>query len=73
MFKVIGLAALLCSLPTVSSALTVEQLICKIDPKIDGGKLCATQAPEIDPTSALAGVTLLVGGLAVWRGRRARS
>lgn len=27
-------------------------------------------APEIDPASALAGLTLLIGGLAVIRGRR---
>lgn len=27
-------------------------------------------APEIDPASALSGLTLLVGGLAVVRGRR---
>jgi hypothetical protein len=29
-------------------------------------------APEIDPASALAGLTLLAGGLAVMRGRRGR-
>ncbi|MGH8206839.1 MAG: hypothetical protein ACRETK_08685 [Steroidobacteraceae bacterium] len=29
-----------------------------------------TRAPEIDPASALAGLTLLMGGLAVIRGRR---
>jgi hypothetical protein len=28
------------------------------------------QAPEIDPASAMAGLTLLAGGLAVLRGRR---
>jgi hypothetical protein len=28
------------------------------------------RAPEIDPASALAGLTLLAGGLAVLRGRR---
>jgi len=28
------------------------------------------RAPEIDPSSALAGLTLLAGGLAVLRGRR---
>jgi hypothetical protein len=27
-------------------------------------------APEIDPASALSGLTLLVGGIAVMRGRR---
>ena len=30
------------------------------------------RAPEIDPASAMAGLTLLAGGLAVLRGRRAR-
>jgi len=29
-----------------------------------------TAAPEIDPSSAIAGLTLLLGGLAVIRGRR---
>jgi hypothetical protein len=29
-------------------------------------------APEIDPASALSGLTLLLGGLAVVRGRRAK-
>jgi len=28
------------------------------------------QAPEIDPASAMAGLTMLAGGLAVLRGRR---
>jgi hypothetical protein len=30
------------------------------------------RAPEIDPASALAGLTLLAGGLTVLRGRRGR-
>jgi hypothetical protein len=30
----------------------------------------AIAAPEIDPSSAIAGLTLLLGGLAVVRGRR---
>jgi hypothetical protein len=29
-----------------------------------------TAAPEIDPASAMSGVSLLIGGLAVLRGRR---
>jgi hypothetical protein len=29
-------------------------------------------APEIDPASAMAGLTLLAGGLAVLRGRRSK-
>jgi hypothetical protein len=29
-----------------------------------------TQAPEIDPASAMAGLTMLAGGIAILRGRR---
>jgi hypothetical protein len=32
----------------------------------------AVAAPEIDPASALSGLTLLLGALAVARGRRAK-
>jgi hypothetical protein len=32
----------------------------------------AVAAPEIDPTSAAAGLTLLLGGMAILRGRRAK-
>ncbi|HUN74690.1 MAG TPA: hypothetical protein VMU40_09260 [Steroidobacteraceae bacterium] len=32
----------------------------------------AHSAPEIDPSSALMGLTLLAGGLAVIRGRRSK-
>ncbi|HTT05512.1 MAG TPA: hypothetical protein VMF64_09500 [Steroidobacteraceae bacterium] len=32
----------------------------------------ATSAPEIDPAGALSGLTLLLGGLAIVRGRRLR-
>jgi hypothetical protein len=30
------------------------------------------KAPEIDPSSAMAGLTLMIGGLAVLRGRRSK-
>jgi hypothetical protein len=30
------------------------------------------KAPEIDPSSAMAGLTLMMGGLAVLRGRRSK-
>lgn len=30
-------------------------------------------APEIDPASAVAGLTLMIGGLLVFRGRRSKS
>jgi hypothetical protein len=32
----------------------------------------AVSAPEIDPASALSGLTMLLGGLAVVRGRRSK-
>jgi hypothetical protein len=35
-----------------------------------GGSKGATAAPEIDPATAMGGLTLLVGGLAVLRDRR---
>jgi hypothetical protein len=38
----------------------------------DVGKGCAMAAPEIDPSSAVAGLTLLAGGLAVMLGRRSK-
>jgi len=31
------------------------------------------QAPELDPASAMAGLTMLAGGLAVLRGRRRKN
>ena len=34
--------------------------------------LVVTRAPEIDPASAASGLTLLLGGLAVLRGRSAK-
>jgi len=68
--KAIGLAVLLASFASVSSAGPVTSIICKIDPKF--GKICATKAPEVDPASAAAGLTLLMGGLVVLRGRRSK-
>jgi hypothetical protein len=41
----------------------------KLDQKLDNTKLCMTSAPEIDPATAIGGVALLLGGLAVVRGR----
>jgi adhesin HecA-like repeat protein len=42
-----------------------------------GGSITVTSgaapAPEIDPASAISGLTLLLGGFSVWRGRLARS
>jgi hypothetical protein len=39
-------------------------------PTTSFGTFTATQAPEIDPTSAASGLALLVGGLLVLRGRK---
>jgi hypothetical protein len=38
-----------------------------------GRRRMPMQAPEIDPTSAVSGLTLLLGGLAVASGRRKRA
>ena len=37
----------------------------------DKEKHTLTAAPEIDPASAISALTLLAGGLAIYRGRRA--
>jgi hypothetical protein len=37
-----------------------------------GGGLTPVGAPEIDPASAMSGLTLLLGSLAVLRGRRVK-
>jgi hypothetical protein len=66
LIKTIGLAVLLASFASVSSAGPIEKLICKYDG--NKAKFCA-EAPEIDPASAMAGLTLLLGGLVVLRGR----
>jgi hypothetical protein len=41
---------------------------------VKGGSVTvtSTKAPEIDPASAVSALTMLLGGLAVLRGRRAR-
>ena len=56
MFKLIGTILLSAAVMGVARATTVDPV----------------GAPEIDPASAISGVTLLLGGLAVLRGRRAR-
>jgi LPXTG-motif cell wall-anchored protein len=62
------IAALLMTMAGVASAGDrdrCEHFWCKpdFDPK-------PVRAPEIDPASAMAGLTMLAGGLAVLRGRR---
>jgi hypothetical protein len=79
MVKKIGLGILLAAVATTASASTTET--CKIDwifgffpvkictPERGGGPT-PVAAPEIDPASAVAGLTLMAGGLAVLAGRR---
>jgi len=75
--KKIGLVVLLISFASVASARPFSHLLCQ--PDFRQGQhtnSCGvvgepTSTPEIDPASAMAGLTLLLGGLAVLRGRRA--
>lgn len=41
-------------------------------PRIASQEFLVVRAPEIDPASAMSGLTLLLGGLAVARGRRSK-
>jgi hypothetical protein len=79
MRKKIGLALLLATLSGVASA---HNESCKIEHFFwftfdvcspDGGKGNVAAAPEMDPASAMAGLTLVLGGLAVIGGRRYRN
>jgi hypothetical protein len=69
----ISLALVLMAMAGVASASSGEYGGCF---KFWGFTFCpkpsnpAVQAPEIDPASAMAGLTMLAGGLAVLRGRR---
>jgi LPXTG-motif cell wall-anchored protein len=56
MRKLVGILALILGMAGAAYAVT------------GGGGV--TSAPEIDPAGAMAGLTLLAGGLAVLRGRR---
>jgi hypothetical protein len=50
--------------------LAVGLMIGPMAASADGVWRAAVAAPEIDPASALGGLTLLLSGLAVLRGRR---
>ncbi len=74
MVRKIGLALVLMTLAGVASASGGNSDKCF---QILWFTFCPTgrseepvKAPEIDPASAMAGLTLLAGGLAVLRGRR---
>lgn len=84
MSKKIGLGILLAMMATAASASTSscaqpqsfwEQLFSIFTKSSSctgsgGGDVKHVSAPEIDPASAMAGLTLMVSGLAVLRGRR---
>jgi hypothetical protein len=78
MIKNVGLALALMTMASLASAKDSDSDKClhilwfdfcppstKHDPQ-------PVKAPEIDPSSAMAGLTLMLGGLAVLRGRRAK-
>ncbi len=74
MVKKIGLAIALVAMAGVASAdtggntcvnMAFLKILCDAGPNRG-----VVNAPEIDPASAMAGLTLLAGGLAVLRGRR---
>lgn len=61
--------------PSPPSPAGIQQILCYIlpflcAPQSGGGGSTVTSAPEIDPESAAAALTLLAGGLAVLRARR---
>ncbi len=76
MFRKIALTLALISAAGVASAGTTPAGSCmqvlwmNICPPNSGQPV---QAPEIDPASAMTGLTLLAGGLTVLRGRRRKS
>jgi hypothetical protein len=72
--KKIGLALVLVAIAGVASAdagsssclhVAFLELFCQAPPSSG-----TNNVPEIDPASAMAGLTMLAGGLAVLRGRR---
>jgi hypothetical protein len=84
MIKLASVAVLLLAAASVASASggqniqnfcaaegQVDGIIDKLDPKA-GLKPVGICAPEMDPGSAMAGLTLLLGGVAVIRGRRSK-
>jgi type 1 fimbria pilin len=83
MVKKIGLAILLATVATVASATPpgvtckteyfwgfIRHESCTVDPSHTHKHPVA--APEIDAASAVAGLTFMVGGLAMLRGRRSK-
>jgi hypothetical protein len=81
MVKKIGLTILLATVATVASA-TPPGVTCKTEYfwgffpyevcTVDPSHKHPVAAPEIDAASAVAGLTFMVGGLAMLRGRRSK-
>jgi hypothetical protein len=80
MIKQIGIGLVVAMMATAASARSTTSDSCPTQPVFNffglfgGGAKCGgsspVSAPEIDPSSALAGLTLLGAGLTVLRGRR---
>lgn len=77
----IGMSLLLASIAVIASASPSDH-VCKTEYLwgLIPYEVCTfnksnrpVAAPEIDPASAIAGLTLMAGGLAVLRGRRNRN
>jgi hypothetical protein len=68
--QVIGILAL--SAGVASTAFAAPQWTAAARYGTQSGPSRVVSAPEIDPASALSGLTLLLGGLAVVRGSRSK-
>ena len=74
MIRNLGLALALMTMAGVASARDSDKCfhILWFDFCPPSEKQEPVKAPEIDPSSAVAGLTLMMGGLAVLRGRRSK-
>jgi hypothetical protein len=76
--KKVGLALALLTMASLASAKGPDSAQCvhilwfDFCPPTNNHDPQPVKAPEIDPSSAMAGLTLMLGGLAVLRGRRAK-
>ena len=74
MVRSIGLALALMTMAGVASARDSDKCLHRhwFDSCPPSEKPKSVKAPEIDPSSAMAGLTLMLGRLAVLRGRRSK-